>query len=304
MNNKTKKWTILLLAAVLATGLTACGKSEADAPSSSPSTAAPSAGGTSSQSASPESVSETKQGVGEFIGLADAHTAEIKTESGTASYQLGEGADTAVSGMKSGDQVTFEYVEKTLEGDNAGTQLIITKIEKHLIVSEKEGGTSAGGSDSTSDLPTTKEFTLTLEGNKEQRIGNLSQGEGYALYRFDGFSFDSASNKLSMDIDDNYYVEIEKLPSDYNVDQLKDDAEKELAALGEVRDIKASEINPLLGGASFMLISSDNEKLTQQVIVKEVDGAGYLIHVNMPHTEASEGFGPLAFMSLSSLTNR
>lgn len=299
MDNKTKKWTILLLATVLAAGLTACGQTKADAPASSQNAASPTA--TSSPSASTDSVSETKQGTGEFVGLADPHTAEIKMAAESASFQLGEGTDEAVLGLKTGDPVSFEYVEKSLEGENAGTQLILTKIEKQVIANGKGGGT-ANADKPASELPKTKEFTLTLEGDKEQRTGTLNQGTGYAIYVFDGFTFDAASNKLTMNIDKNYYAVIEKLPSDYNMDQIKDDAEKDLAKLGDVRELKGSEISPLLGGAALMLLGS-NDKLTQEVIVKEVGDAAYSIKVNMPQSEASEGFGPIAFTSLSSITN-
>jgi hypothetical protein len=303
MNHKTKKLTILILAAALATGLAACGNKEAAAPIPTQSAAAPSA--TSSPSASPDAVSETKQGTGEFVGLADPHTVEITMAGTSASFQFDE-STTAMSGFKTGDQVAFEYVEKALEGQNAGTQLILTKIEKQLIAGGKDDGTSnqAGGSAQPGvNLPETKEFTLTLEGDKEKRTGKLAQAEGYALYVLDGFTFDGSANKLSMDIDKDYYVEIEKLPSGFKLDEIKTDAEKKLAALGDVRELKGDEISPMLGGASLMMIGS-SEKLTNEVIVKEVDGAGYLIKVNMPHTEASEGFGPFAFTSLSSISNQ
>ncbi|KIL34259.1 hypothetical protein SD71_21065 [Cohnella kolymensis] len=299
-----KKLTILLLAAVLASGLAACGKKEEPAlsPAQTENAASPSAA--SSPSASPDAVSETKQGTGEFVGLADSHTVEITMAGESASFQFDENT-TSMTGFKTGDQVAFEYVEKALEGKDAGKQLILTKINKELIANGKGGGTNqAGGSvQPEADLPATKEFTLTLEGDKEKRTGKLAEAGGYALYVFDGFTFDAAVGKLSMDIDKDYYVEIEKLPSGFKWDEIKTDAEKELAALGEVRELKADEISPMLGGASLMMIGS-SDKLTNEVIVKEVDGIGYLIKVNMPHTEASEGFGPFAFTSLSSISNQ
>ncbi|MNC82872.1 hypothetical protein D3C75_1365700 [compost metagenome] len=44
--------------------------------------------------------------------------------------------------------------------------------------------------------------------------------------------------------------------------------------------------------------------LTRQVVVKEVDGQGYLIKLNIPQREASEGFGPHVYASLDSLVNQ
>jgi hypothetical protein len=303
MNNKSKKWTIILCTAIMVTGLmSACSKNgdNTASPSSSQATASPTE--TSSPSAAPVSADETKQGKGEYTGQADPHTVEIKTESGSASYQLGEGTEDVVTGLKSGDTVSFEYTEKALEGDNAGTQLILTKIQKEAVSDDKDGQ----GNKTTKpavDLPATKDFTFNLEGNKEVRTAKLAQGDGYALYVFDHFSFDSKTSRLSMEIDNNYYVDIQKLPSGYKLENVKKDAEKDLAKVGEMRSIEGADINSILGGASLFLIGS-NDKLTQEVIVKEVDGTGYLLKVNMPQGEPAEGFGPLAFASMSSIANQ
>jgi hypothetical protein len=303
MNNKSKKWTIILCTAIMVTGMmTACSKNgdNAASPTASQVTASPTE--TSSPSAAPVSADETKQGRGEYVGLADPHTVEIKTESGSASYQLGEGTEDVVTGLKSGNAVSFEYTEKVLEGDNAGTQLILTKIQKEA-VSDDKGGQGNKTTKPAVDLPATKDFTFNLEGNKEVRTAKLAHGDGYALYVFDHFSFDSKSSRLSMDIDKNYYVDIQKLPSGYKLENVKKDAENDLAKVGEVRSIEGADINSILGGASLFLIGS-NDKLTQEVIVKEVDGTGYLLKVNMPQGEPAEGFGPLALTSMSSIVNQ
>lgn len=146
MNNKTKKFAILLGTVILAAGLTACGNSvnespaasptESSSPSSTPTpapsessspSATPEPSASSSPSASPES--EVIQVTGEYVGLADSHTVEIKVEDGAVNYQLGEGMDKAVEGLKAGDLVTFEYIKQSIEG-STDNQLIITKIEK------------------------------------------------------------------------------------------------------------------------------------------------------------------------------
>jgi hypothetical protein len=309
MNNKTKKWTILLCTAIMVTGLlSACGKNVNNAASPSASQAAASPTETSSPSASPESSNETKQGKGEFMGLADPHTVEIKTEGASFSYQLGEGTEDAVSGLNSGDAVSFEYTEITLEGDNTVTQLTLTKIQKDTIAGNIGGQGNVAklpaGNLPAGELPATKEFTFNLEGNEEVRSAKLAQGNGYALYVFEQFSFDAKSNRLTMNVDTNYYVDIQKLPASYKLDDIKVDYEKELAKVGDVRSTKSVEINPLLGGGVSLFLVSSNDKLTREVIVKEVDGVGYLFRVNMPKDEPSEGFGPLAFASMSSIANQ
>lgn len=161
---------------------------------------------------------------------------------------------------------------------------------------------TAPASGTPSARPATKEFTLKLEGMEEARTGKLAQGNDFSLYVFEGFSFNSAIGILTLDIDKNYYARIEKLPEGFKLEDVRKAAETELAKVGEVRESKGDEINAMLGGAVLMLTGS-NDKLTQQVIVKEADGAAYRIDVNMPNAEASEGFGPHAYVSFSSIAN-
>ncbi|WP_276357740.1 hypothetical protein [Cohnella caldifontis] len=160
----------------------------------------------------------------------------------------------------------------------------------------------AQGNAAEADLPAAKELSLTLEGNAEKKTANLAEGPGYALYVFDIFSFDSKLGLLTMNVDKNYYAKIEKLPDGYKLDEIKKAAEDKLSKVGDVRELKDAEINPSLGGAALLLFGS-NDKLTQEVIVKEVGGTGYRIEVNMPSGEPSEGFGPHLFAMLATLSN-
>ncbi len=179
MNIKTKKRTILLCIAIMVTELlSACVKNENSAASPSASQAAASPTESSSPSASPESSNETKQGKGEYVGLADPHTVEIKTEGASVSYQLGEGTEDAVSGLNSGDAVSFEYTEITLESDNTVTQLTLTKIQKDTIAGNISGQGNVAklpaGDLSAGERPTTKDFTFNLEGDEEVRTAKLA----------------------------------------------------------------------------------------------------------------------------------
>jgi len=152
-------------------------------------------------------------------------------------------------------------------------------------------------------LPATKDFTIQLEGNEEVRTAKLAEGDGYSLYVFEQFSFDAKTNRLTMNVDKNYYVDIQKLPEGYNLDDIKKEAESELGKAGKVQSLEGADVNPSLGGAAFMLLTS-GDKLTQEIIVKETGGAGFLFKVHMPQGEPSEGFGPLAFASMGSIANR
>ncbi|WP_201007291.1 hypothetical protein [Paenibacillus glycanilyticus] len=292
MKNKsiTTKWTILLSSTVLAACLlSACNNNNSNANTNSSPSPTVSASPTPSESASPEVV--TKQGKGEFIGLADSHTVEITVDGEAAAYQLGEGTDSAVAALKEGDNVSFEYTEAAIEGDATAKLLTITKIEKMQKSAEDMPA---------KELPATKDFKLQLEGNEETRTGTLAKGDGYALYIFEQFKFDAAANKLIMNVDNNYYLEISKLPEGFKLDDVKADAEKELKSVGEVQTMDPKDVNSMIGGVDLMVIGR-SDKLTKEVIVKTVDGVSFLFKVNMPVGEPTEGFGPLAFTSMGSI---
>jgi len=281
MRETVKKWGFALAAVVLAAGLASCAggnKAEKPSPSASPSPSAP--------------ADTIHQGAGEFVGLADGHTAEIIVDGTPTAFQFDSAKllDT-MEGFQKGDPVSFEYIIRDLGGGL--TQNWLTKIEK---------AGSQGGGASAADLPATKDLTLLLEGTEEVRTAKLAVGGGFALYVFDIFSFDPERGVLSMNVDPNYYAAIAKLPEDYNLEDIKKAALDELSRVGEVRELGANEIDPALGGAKLYLTAS-NDRLVQSVIVKETGGAAFKIKLNKPVGEPMEGFGPHVHASLGTLTN-
>lgn len=238
---------------------------------------------------------EIKQGSGTYVGQIDNNSIEIETADGPTAFRLDEGMDQVISTLQGNESVSFEYWEQPIEGEEELKQLILTK----LTVEEEDGGK---GSDNA-QLPATKEFELELEGRKETKTAELAEGDGYALYIFDIFSFDAKTNKLTMNVDPDYYVEITKLPSDYNGDELRLEAKKELAEAGKVREAGDNEKQKGMEDASVYMIG-EGESLTKMYIVDEIDGQGYIFRVNNPHREPSEGFATHAFTSLNSIMNQ
>ncbi len=151
-------------------------------------------------------------------------------------------------------------------------------------------------------LPETKTFTISLEGNEEERVGTLALGDGYALYVFEQFDFDPETGRLSMKIDGNYRVDITKLPADYSLDALKQEGETKLADTGEVKALEGQDRERLMSDAA-LLLHAIGDRGSKYYIVREVEGTGYLFEVNVPQGEATEGFVPLAFTTLRSIVN-
>jgi hypothetical protein len=132
--NRTNKALIVSAALLILTlAGTACSRGGGgDSPAPSASTG-PSASVTSapSESASPSASPEVLSGTGEFVGLADGHSVEIKTDSGPTAFQIDPDTEELVSDWKEGTKVRFEYTEKTIDSNGETIkQYTLMKIEK------------------------------------------------------------------------------------------------------------------------------------------------------------------------------
>ncbi|AIQ46167.1 hypothetical protein R70723_09920 [Paenibacillus sp. FSL R7-0273] len=285
--------------AVLMLALTACGgQSPAEAPGEPSATVTPSqtenAAPASPSPAPTEEAAQVIQGTGTYIGQIDNHSVEIETEEGPTAFELGAGTEDAPAALEMNDIVIIEYVEKAVEGDPAVVQRILSRLEK----------AEAGGEASSAEaLPPTKTFKLTLEGMEEEKTADLAEGDGYSLYVFDIFTFDRTAGRLAMKVDPGYYADITRLPSDFNLDALEAEGREALSDTGEVTRLSQEERERRMSGVRLYLTAMGSG-VTSQYIVKEIDGQGYIIRMNIPQREASEGFGPHVYASLDSIVSR
>lgn len=168
---------------------------------------------------------------------------------------------------------------------------------------EDEAKKSDDNSSEDKALPDEKKLDVTLEGEKEQRTAKLVRGDGYAMYMFEQFTFDKEKNLLYMNVDPRFKVRIEKLTSDFNLDDLMLKGKAELERHGKVTPLKESSIMGTMKGSRLFLMVQDKTG-TYEYIVKELDGNGYIFHVDIPQGEAAEGFAPLAFATLNTIKNQ
>lgn len=290
----TMKVSTSLLVLLMGFSLVACGNS-------SPA-AQPPVNNTEEQSPAPEqqpNESAAIEAEGILTGWADPHTVEIRVNEEPMSFQVGENLQKSLDDIDDEDSVRFKYVEKTI--DATTKQLVLTEIAK-IESGDDNNGSNAGGT-VTSDRPKTSELEVTVEGMTEKRPVTLAQAKGYSLYVFEPMAFDAEDHELTMKIDPDYEVEIEKLPADYNLDVLKMDAKEELSETGEVKQLTAEQLSngPMKDAQLYMM--SQNDKKTEYFIVKELDGNGFVFHIHAPIGEPSEGFLPMAYASLNSIMN-
>ncbi|MGC5773944.1 hypothetical protein [Paenibacillus pabuli] len=292
----TMNISVSFLVLVMGFSLVACGNS-------SPS-AQPPANNTEEQTPAPGQQPEESaviEAEGILTGWADPHTVEIRVKEEPMSFQVGEEVQKSLDDIDDEDSVQFKYVEKAIEGDTTTKQLVLTEIIK--VESEEDSSGSNAGGNVTSNRPKTSELEVTVEGMTEKRPVTLAQDKGYSLYVFEPMVYDADDHELTMKIDPDYEVEIEKLPSDYNLNELKVDARKELSETGKVKQLSKKELSngPMKDAALFMM--AQNNKKTEYFIVKELDGNGFAFHIHAPVGEPSEGFLPMAYASLNSIIN-
>ncbi|MGO4732240.1 hypothetical protein [Paenibacillus sp. 2KB_22] len=290
----TMKVSASFLVLLMGFSLVACGNSNP--------AAQPPVNNTEEQSPAPEqqpNESAVIEAEGILTGWADPHTVEIRVNEEPMSFQVSEDLQKSLDDIDDEDSVRFKYVEKTI--DATTKQLVLTEIAK-MESSDNNNGSNAGGT-VTSDRPKTAELEVTVEGMTEKRPVTLAQAKGYSLYVFEPMAFDAEDHELTMKIDPDYEVEIEKLPADYNLDVLKMDAKEELSETGEVKQLTAEQLSngPMKDAKLYMM--SQNDKKTEYFIVKELDGNGFVFHIHAPIGEPSEGFLPMAYASLNSIMN-
>ncbi|MET1175139.1 hypothetical protein [Paenibacillus amylolyticus] len=290
----TMKVSASLLVLLMGFSLVACGNSNP--------AAQPTVNNTEEQSPAPEQQPNESAAIeteGILTGWADPHTVEIRVNEKPMSFQVSEDLQKSLDDIDDEDSVRFKYVEKTI--DATTKQLVLTEITK-IESSDDNNGSNAGGT-VTSDRPKTSELEVTVEGMTEKRPVTLAQAKGYSLYVFEPMAFDAEDHELTMKIDPDYEVEIEKLPANYNLDALKMDAKEELSETGEVKQLTAEQLSngPMNDAKLYMM--SQNDKKTEYFIVKELDGNGFIFHIQALIGEPSEGFLPMAYASLNSIMN-
>ncbi len=149
--------------------------------------------------------------------------------------------------------------------------------------------------------PQTESFDLMSgEGNSSQ-TATLHQGEGFSLYVFEKFSFDAAKGRLSLTSNPDYYVDIEPLPSDYDLEKLKTTGQEDLEKFGEVTDYSGELIEHPLGFAELYLQASAEKGINDYMVWKSEKGDAFLFRLHNPKGEEASDFAGPVLVSLSTV---
>ncbi|KAA8745909.1 hypothetical protein [Paenibacillus sp. UASWS1643] len=141
---------------------------------------------------------------------------------------------------------------------------------------------------------------LTADGNQSLEA-TLQQGEGFSLYVFEKFTFDAAQGRLSLTSNADYYVDIEPLPSDYNLAELKTAGKEELEKAGKVSDYSGELVEHPLGYAELYLQAAGEEGISDYMVWKSEEGDAFLFRLHNPKGEEASDFASPVLVSLSTV---
>ncbi len=140
-----------------------------------------------------------------------------------------------------------------------------------------------------SELPKTKEIPVTIGGVTENLKATLKRSpQDYYIYVLDNYKFtpeEPGKDQLYSTIDDSFFVRIEKLPDDVDIDDLKANALTELRDIATPIEISGRNIAiPFFRDSKFFLYAT-NAEVTKNIVVMEIDGALFRFNMHFPSVE-------------------
>lgn len=141
---------------------------------------------------------------------------------------------------------------------------------------------------------------MTGEGN-QSHTATLHQGEGFSLYVFEKFDFDAAQGRLFLSSNPEYYVDIEPLPANYDLTQLKSAGIKKLEVFGKVSDFSGELVEHPLGSAELYLQTSSDEGINDYIVWQSETGDDFLFRLHNPKGEEASDFAGPVLVSLSTV---
>ncbi|MGG3505247.1 hypothetical protein ABES58_07170 [Paenibacillus lautus] len=173
---------------------------------------------------------------------------------------------------------------------------ISTPVNEQVTAPETENEQASEGT-----RPQSENFDLmTGEGN-QSLTATLHQGEDFSLYVFEKFAFDAAEGRLFLSRNPEYYVDIESLPTNYDLTQHKAAGKKELEEFGEVSDFSGELVEHSLGSSELYLQTSSGEGINDYIVWQSETGDAFLFRLHNPKGEEASDFAGPVLVSLSTV---
>lgn len=154
-------------------------------------------------------------------------------------------------------------------------------------------------------LPNTREIPVTIGGVTENQRAVLQRSpQNYYVYVLDDYRFtpeEPGRDQIYSTVDDSFFVRIEKLPDDVDLEELKENAITELRDIDTPVEISGENIAiPFFRDSEFFLYATDRQ-FTKNIVVMEIDGDLFRFNMNFPSTEASPEIVPGFYAMLQTI---
>jgi len=142
------------------------------------------------------------------------------------------------------------------------------------------------------NLPQRKEIPVFIQGKTEYQQARLQRSDqGYHIYVLDNYQFtaeEPGSDVLFSSINDNFFVRIQRLPLDANIDVLKQNAIISLRDIGEPRELIGEVISDPFFRVNKFFFNATNKSTSVNRVLKQIGGSLFLFTMFLPNTEERE----------------
>lgn len=214
---------------------------------------------------------------GNYIGIIDSHTIEIKIGEDSRGFQVSEKLMEVIKELKQNDKVDLEYIV------NENNQNVLKEILKNK-----------------SEEKIRKEETTLfyIVGKREEKVNaKLNTAENFSIYLPENFQLNKEEGKDSISYkgEKNIYAEIEKIDLNMDVEKIEKEEILRMEKVNKVNKLKGNQIfDNFYRNSEFFLHVSTKEKSENSILIK-INGSYYLLKINIRNKEGVEETTPLLY---------
>lgn len=154
-------------------------------------------------------------------------------------------------------------------------------------------------------LPPARKLQVTVEGQVELREATLFESpQGYAIYVLPQLVMtqeEPCCDIAYARVDDGFFMRIERIDPDRDLDALREDMALALAAVGEAETVPPERISAARFRDAELFMRARGAGISSTMLVARIDGGRYRVTLHLPHREALEGIAPSMWAMLASL---
>lgn len=231
-----------------------------------------------------------------YEGQIDSTSIEVFQEGEPRSYRI-EDLNVDFSGFQKGEALFIDYVTERLPSNDG--EIVVSRITN--IYKESVGIPTKEVLD---EKRISKELVVFIEGMKEKRKAFKYEGihSTFDVFLLEGFTLITEGEDVEKIVHEehtDYYAEVKVLDDKVSLEKLKKDLKKELEVYGDLQQTSTGVMGGYYDDSELFLLATKGEltkdggeKVARSVLIKEINNKVFLIKINAPIKELSEGMEP------------